>query len=240
MKLPITLASLAALGTLLAFTQARKPVVVAEYATPLKGRTQGQRHNALLAGYRLNGVVIEDGATFSFNEVVKSWSKDQGYVRAPVSFNGQLVSAYGGGVCQTSTTLYNAALLAGMHVVERSRHHFAPTYCPPGRDSAVAFSSIDLKLKNTTGTRLRIQVKPMGDRLVVQLLADREIPQATVTQVVHQKTDPSTFRLEGDNPRLRNSGKPGFDVSVFRTTSKGKELISHDLYPAMHRIEEGG
>ncbi|MBC7807279.1 MAG: VanW family protein, partial [Akkermansiaceae bacterium] len=86
------------------------------FATRLEGRSRAQRHNAELAAQSLDGRVIAPGATFSFNQVVRGWSVDRGYVRAPVSFDGELVPAFGGGVCQASTTLYNAALLSGLGI----------------------------------------------------------------------------------------------------------------------------
>jgi vancomycin resistance protein YoaR len=89
-----------------------------------------QRHNARKAALSLDNQTIAPGATFSFNKVVKSWSWDQGYVKAPVSYDGELIPAYGGGVCQASTTLYNAVLLAGLPIVERHSHVFTPHYVP--------------------------------------------------------------------------------------------------------------
>jgi len=148
---------------------------LAGYATTLVGRTPGQRHNARLAARALDGVVIAPGATFSFNRTVRSWTMDRGYVKAPVSYDGELVRAFGGGVCQTSTTLYNAALLAGLPVVERHAHVFAPTYVAPGRDAAVAQYDIDLRLSNPYPWPLRIQARAQGDRLEVRLFG-REQP----------------------------------------------------------------
>ena len=123
-------------------------IEMAGYATTLQGAHRGQKHNARLAAEAINGKVIAPGEVFSFNRAVKSWTVDQGYVKAPVSFDGELVRAFGGGVCQTSTTLYNAALLAGCTVVERHPHSFRPLYCPPGRDAAVAYPGVDLRIKN--------------------------------------------------------------------------------------------
>ena len=121
---------------------------LAGYATSLRGRTAAQSGpTRQKAAQAINGKIIAPGATFSYNQTVKSWSWDAGYVKAPVSYDGELVKAYGGGVCQTSTTLYNAALLAGLPIVERHAHTFAPHYVPPGRDAAVAQYDIDLRFQ---------------------------------------------------------------------------------------------
>src|SRR4029079_1760520 len=137
-----------------------------------------------LALSRLNGTVVKPGETFSFNKIVGTFSRDQGYRKAPVSYNGQLVDSWGGGVCQTSTTLYNTALLGGMTIVERNRHRFCPSYVPPGRDAAVAFNTIDLKFRNPYDFPVRIQAVDRRDRLEVEILATH--PLKDVPQVVSQ------------------------------------------------------
>lgn len=229
----------AGLGAVLA-AQPAGEVVVAQYATTLVGRTPNQRHNARLALSKLNGAEIAPGAEFSFNQRVGTWSRDTGYRRAPVSYNGTLIDAWGGGVCQTSTTLYNAALLAGLEVNERHPHHFAPSYCPPGRDAAVAFSGIDLRVRNIHGSKLRIRGRIEGERLVVSLVADRALTGADVQSRVEQTDLPREFILDrgGDQRRIRNQGKAGWNVMTFRVWADRRELVSHDFYPAMHRIVE--
>ncbi len=146
---------------------------IAGYATALSARTPAQRYNAARAARAINGVVIPAGGAFSFNRVVRSWSLDQGYVKAPVSYDGEMVRAYGGGVCQTSTTLYNAALLAGMEVLERHPHVFAPHYVPPGQDAAVAYPGVDLRLRNRSGSPMRIRAEASGDRLEIAIMSPR-------------------------------------------------------------------
>jgi vancomycin resistance protein VanW len=142
-----------------------------EFATSLEGRTQGQRHNATLAAKRIHGAIIAPDATWSFNQTIGQWVRSEGYVRAPVSYGGVLVPAWGGGVCQTSTTLYNAALLAGLEVVERHPHTIAPSYIAPGRDAAVAHGIADLKLRNPYPFPCRIECFVRGDKLVCRLSA---------------------------------------------------------------------
>ena len=212
---------------------------LAGYVTPLAGRTRSQRHNAYLAAQKLYGAAIAPGGLFSFNQRVGTFSRDQGYKKAPVSYNGQLIDDWGGGVCQVSTTLYNAALLADMEIVERHRHRFCPSYVPPGRDAAVAFSNIDLRFRNPLPFQVRIHARLEGDLLHIELVGDgtlKEHPQ--VVQVVSQVEPPETFTIGRPGPaaKVRNTGKPGFDVFVYRSHRRGRELVSHDLYPAMNRV----
>ena len=146
-----------------------REVELAGYATSLRGRTGSQRINARKAAKALDGRIIAPGAIFSFNKVVKSWSFDQGYLKAPVSYDGERSRAYGGGVCQTSTTLYNAALLANLPIIERHTHVFAPHYVPPGRDAAVAQLTIDLRFRNPYAWPIRIRAIANGDTLDIRL-----------------------------------------------------------------------
>ena len=236
-------------------TPAPHEVEMAGYATSLKGRTNSQRHNARKAADALNGKIIAPGAVFSFNATVKSWSADQGFVKAPVSFDGELIKAYGGGVCQTSTTLYNAALLAGLPIVERHPHVFAPHYVPPGQDAAVAQRSIDLRFRNPYAWPLRIQAKTEGDRLEVRLYGAEAVPQQVevTSQVLSTSTPGRLTRVayrgtfSAGRAYVRNPGAIGYRVLTFRTLTpyaqksaaslqERRERLSDDTYQAMDRI----
>lgn len=226
-----------------------RDVELAGYATSLKGRTPSQRHNAEMAMQALDGVTIAPGATFSFNRTVKSWSMDQGYVKAPVSYDGELIRAYGGGVCQTSTTLYNAALLAGLPIVERHPHVFAPHYVPPGRDAAVAQKTIDLRFRNCYAWPLRIRAVVRADLLDIRLLGS-ETPTMRSdvgTEVLSSSIPEHLTRVvyrPGDEPTrayVRNPGARGYRVLSYRVfSSDGKEVrrerLSDDSYEAMNRV----
>jgi vancomycin resistance protein YoaR len=250
-----------ALGALVAITVlaaavaagvARTPpaeVEVAAYATSLRGRSANQRHNARLAARALNGAVVPTGGTFSFNRTVRSWTVDRGYVKAPVSYDGELIRAFGGGVCQTSTTLYNTALLAGLPIVERHAHVFAPAYVPPGRDAAVAQYDIDLRFRNPYPWPIRIQARVHGDRLEVRMYG-RERPRLAhdISTEVLSAVSPArlTVRVEA-SPRpegrvfLRSPGAAGYRVATYRIVSEDgrvvrRELVSDDAYQAANRI----
>lgn len=237
---PIGLAVLA--GTIGAVAMRRsEPTerVLATYGTPLEGRMKSQRHNAELSLRRLDGAVLGPHETFSFNKTVGTWSRDRGYRKAPVSYNGQLVNSWGGGVCQTSTTLYNAALLAGMEVLERHPHRFAPGYVPAGRDAAVAFDRIDLRFANPYPFPVRIEGRIERDRLVVRLLGTGPSTNVDLVQEVRQRREPSEMKIVGGKiGRVRNSGKPGYEVLIWRRVGEKRELVSRDDYPVMHRIVE--
>jgi vancomycin resistance protein YoaR len=224
-------------------------VELAGYATSLTGRSGGQRHNARLAARALNGVHVASGTTFSYNRTVRSWTVDRGYVKAPVSFDGELVRAFGGGVCQTSTTLYNAALLAGLPIVERHSHLFAPTYVAPGRDAAVAQYDIDLRFRNPYPWPVRIQARVVGERLEVRLFGRQgPVPTIEIASDVLVVTAPARLTLAPDQSpepagrtRLRSPGATGYRVLTYRIVSQDgqvvrREMLSDDTYQAANRI----
>ncbi|HXH62296.1 MAG TPA: VanW family protein [Fimbriimonadaceae bacterium] len=213
---------------------------LSRYVTPLGERMENQRHNAILCLKELDGTVIAPGAEFSFNKAVGSWSRDKGYRRAPVSFGGMLVDSWGGGVCQTSSTLYNTALLAGMEIEERHRHHYAPTYIAPGRDAAVAFPNIDLRFRNPYDFPVTIVGKVTPTGIQIDLVGDGgPVKPVEIVQRVAGITQPADLVIgSGRFGRVRNPGHAGYSVQTYRIMDGQKELLSNDDYPVMNRIVE--
>ncbi|MFN3728176.1 MAG: VanW family protein [Fimbriimonadaceae bacterium] len=240
---PVIVLGLAAVAMVVAIQLAprRSAQAIGQYATPLDQRTRNQAHNARLSASKLDGKIIPAHATFSFNETIGSWSRDAGYRRAPVSYDGQLIDDWGGGVCQTSTTLYNAALLAGLEILERHPHHFAPSYAPPGRDAAVAYGAFDLRFKNPYAAPIKIQAKLVHDRLHVALLSTEGSSEAVrIESQIAKGSPPMTIRLKPEGrQRVRNEGKVGVTASVTRVIGTRREHLSTDHYPTMHRVVEG-
>jgi len=220
--------------------------VVGSYVTSLQGRTKGQRINAERAARALDGAVIAPGHTLSFNKTVGSWTPDRGYVLAPVSYDGELIVDWGGGVCQTSTTLYNAALVAGLEIVERHRHNWAPSYIPPGRDAAVAQYTTDLRLRNPFPDPVRVKAVIREESIGFEIVGRQDGPQAVVECTPSATVEPVAVvkyddRLAPGQRRLITHGRPGMRVDVYRSFLRGKragerELVSHDTYPAMNQI----
>ena len=218
---------------------------IGSYMTSLRGRTPSQIHNVRLSVKAINNVVIPPGGVFSFVRTVGTWTADRGYVKAPVSYDGELVRSWGGGVCQASTTLYNAALLAGLEIVERHRHHWPARYAPVGRDAAVAYDTVDLKFRNNLRESIRIVGRVEGGSVVFRILS-RQKPTSTVTvnTSIRSVTAQSDVLYECEPGARRralvNRGHPGFDVvTVRRFEDKNgirAEIVSEDHYPAMHRV----
>lgn len=216
------------------------------YVTGLRGRTPSQIHNVALASRRINNTVLLPGQTFSFVKTVGPWTADMGYEKAPVSYDGELVRSWGGGVCQASTTLYNAALLSGLKVTERYRHHWPARYAPLGRDAAVAYAGIDLKFRNNLPAPVRIVCRMKGDSLIYKILStykpdyniriESEMKSVELSnEVIQDNTDSGSGRW-----KLINRGHPGFRLVTYRrfiySQNTRREFLSEDHYPSMSKI----
>ena len=130
-----------------------KYALVAEYTTSFKGSTLSRKNrvnNMALAAQRINGVVIAPGEEFSMNETILDRSKENGYFLAPAIRNGTYEQEYGGGVCQVSSTLFNAVMMANLTVTERHHHSWPMTYVPIGRDATISTGYKDFKFVNDT------------------------------------------------------------------------------------------
>lgn len=232
---------LLASGILVAALAPGRDEVLGSYTTPLAGRTPGQRENAERAARAIDGTVIEPGGEFSFDHTVGSWTPDRGFVLAPVSYDGELVVDWGGGVCQTSSTLYNAALVAGLQILERHRHNWAPGYVPAGRDAAVAQYKIDLRLRNPYRFPVKLRARVRLDGLCCEVLGKGRGPVAVVEVDRLSRVRPTTvsevYGVAAAGGRKVARVQLGERVLVYRRFLRGpragqRELVSRDSYPA--------
>lgn len=136
-----------------------------KYATSNTDRTTNLR----LASNKINGTVVMPGETFSYNKVVGKRTIAAGYKEAAIYQDGQVTSGLGGGICQISTTLYNAAVFADMEITSRRNHMFVPSYVSAGRDATVVWGSTDFKFKNTRNYPIKIESSVSGGIATVNI-----------------------------------------------------------------------
>lgn len=122
------------------------------------GGTSIRRGNVKLAGEACNGVVLNDGDIFDYNAVVGKRTTDRGFGAAPAYVNGETVDTIGGGICQVSSTVYYATLLANLEIVERYAHRYAPNYITWGMDATVSWGGPEFRFRNNTGYPIRLDV----------------------------------------------------------------------------------
>ena len=142
--------------------------VVGSYET-IYGGVANRIHNVQLVAKLIDGKLIAPGATFSFNDATGERTADKGFLEAPVIINGELSTGLGGGICQVSTTVFNAAYEAGLPITSRTNHALYISHYPLGRDATVNYPDIDLKFVNDTGKWLLLRTFVGSSSLVVNL-----------------------------------------------------------------------
>lgn len=138
------------------------------YSTKSTNTNDGNT-NMKLSLAAVNGTSIPAGGSFNYWDIVGNTTAEKGYKKANAIVNGKLVPAYGGGVCQSSTTIYGAALRSGVEIVDRSSHSIKSTYCPIGQDAAVSYPDLNFVFKNTTKYPLYIVAGMSGKTLNVTM-----------------------------------------------------------------------
>ncbi|MFJ7727594.1 VanW family protein [Neobacillus sp. NPDC097160] len=125
--------------------------LVASYTTYFSNGVAGRTKNITLSAEAINNVIVGVGDSFSFNTTVGPSDAEHGYQPAPELLDGKLVDGIGGGICQTSSTLYNAIDQVAVSYIEKNNHSAHVGYVPTGRDATVSYGGKDFRFKNTTG-----------------------------------------------------------------------------------------
>lgn len=132
------------------------PDLLAQFSTNYSTRDTDRTTNLRLAANKVNGTVLMPGETFSYNKVVGARTIAAGYKEAPIYVSGQVVDGLGGGICQISSTIYNAVIYANLDIVERTNHQFVPSYVKASRDATVVYGSLDFQFKNNRNYPIKI------------------------------------------------------------------------------------
>lgn len=144
---------------------------IATYTTTLYDKEQTRIDNINLAISKLNGVIIEDGAEFSFNNTIGPMDEGSGFKKATgFDSNGKKIKVSGGGICQISSTLYNSALIAGFNITERHPHSRRVYYVPKDKDATIYYGSLDLKFINNSGSKVRIDASATSSTVTITLV----------------------------------------------------------------------
>lgn len=154
--------------------EAPKPPVetqIATYTTTLYDKEKARIENINLAISKLNGVIIENGAEFSFNNTIGPMDEKSGFKKATgFDGNGKKIKISGGGICQISSTLYNCALISGFQITERHPHSRRVYYVPKDKDATILYGSLDLKFINNSGGKVRIDASCTDSTVTITLI----------------------------------------------------------------------
>ena len=208
--------------------------------------------NLRLACQKINGTVLLAGETFSYNDVVGARTVAAGYKNAKIYEAGQVVDGLGGGICQISSTLYNAALQANLEIVERRNHQFVTSYVPAGRDATVVYGSTDFKFKNTRKYPIRIVATANAGIATVSIYGIKEEEEYTFkfsTKTISTIPYPTQYiddsSIEQGKEVVQQKGANGLITETYISKYLNGKLISTDLlsrdtYSAMKRIVKRG
>ena len=204
--------------------------------------------NLKLACQKLNNQVVLAGETFSYNKTLGERTIAAGYKNAKVYENGQVVDGIGGGICQISSTLYNAIVDANLETVERRNHQFVTSYIAAGKDATVVYGMTDFKFKNTRTYPIKIIATAQNGIATISIYGNKEAVEYDVTLEVKQiSTIPKTTQYVEDaslpvgTEKVKQSGANGVKTETYLVKSlNGKvvsrELVSRDTYNAMPKI----
>ncbi len=140
------------------------------FSTKITDKKPERLNNIKVGTEKLNGATIKAGEEFSFNSQIGPRNEETGFKKAIIfDGHGNKTDGYGGGVCQISSTLYNAALNAGLEITERHQHSRDVTYVEDGKDASVSYDVEDLKIKNNSNSNLKISASTDNDTLTITI-----------------------------------------------------------------------
>lgn len=211
------------------------------YTTYFNAGDINRTSNIQLAVEKINGTLLKPGEVFSYNNIVGPRDVQNGFKEALEIVDGEFVPGIGGGVCQVSSTLYNAVLYAGLKIVDRTNHSKPLSYIPVGRDATVAYGYLDFRFANTTETPVLILAEVQGNQLKMGVFG-KDIGGETIKiVVVDQKEIPPRVTKKEDSllyigeSKEEQQGLPGYEATALRIwLVQGKEvrreILSKDRY----------
>ncbi len=194
---------------------------LATFTTKVTG-SSNRRANISLAVEKCNGAILCKGDEFSFNDTVGEQTAETGFLPANAIKGTEVIQAYGGGICQVSTTIFEAALYAGLDIPERWCHVYVSSYADPGMDAAVAWGVLDLRIRNQMDYPVKLEVKEEGDDLTVVVWGTKTAETPIEIEVVEKEEAKDAEAAEdaggagGDAKDLEGDTEDTLDVITYR------------------------
>ncbi|AEF93735.1 VanW family protein [Desulfotomaculum nigrificans CO-1-SRB] len=209
---------------------------VAIFVTQFDPTKIDRTYNIKLASRLINNVLVKPGQIFSLDKTLGPRKPENGYRPAPVIVNNKLVPDYGGGVCQVATTLYNAVLLAGLTVIERSPHSMPVPYAPVGKDATIAGDLIDFKFLNSTPYPILITSQVHQGKLLVSIFGHREGAAARLIKIETERDIIKSASKYVEDTTLspgqvvvRQPGRDGYTLKTYEVILENDKEISRRL-----------
>ena len=225
---------------------------LSKYTTIYDSSNTNRASNIALAAKTINGTILLPGETFSYNGVLGNTTKEKGYKPGGAYVGGKIVQTYGGGICQVSSTLYNAALYANLEIVERHNHSYSVTYVPAGRDATVAYGGKNFRFKNSRSYPIKIVANAKNGVISISIVGIKEekeyeveltstVLSTTPCSVVYENTN---TLAEGKQKVIQvgHTGQKSIAYKIIKYNGKtiSKTVLSKDTYKPMNRIIQVG
>lgn len=225
------------------------PDLLSQFSTSFTSSGYNRSNNIILSSAKLNGLVLMPGEEFSYNQAVGQRTKAAGFRKAGAYSNGKVVQEVGGGICQVSSTLYNAVLYANLEIVERTNHYFNPGYVKAGLDATVSWGGPDFRFKNNRNYPIRIVTDTSGKKLKVYIYGLKTDDDCTVvldpryiSSVSYKTTYQKDPSLATGETRVISSGSNGCKTATYKYvydkngTLISSECISRDTYSPHNKV----
>ena len=210
----------------------REPI--STFTTDMGLSSSNRIWNVHLLGNYLDGTIVKAGGSFSYNEVVGPRTIERGFREGQMIFGGVLIPSIGGGVCQTATTIFNAAFEAGLPVSERHNHSWYISHYPMGRDATVSWGGPDLVFKNDLKHAILIDVSYTDTTFTISFYGTKQGRKVTSTTADPTNYTQPKMQYAIDPTAAPGSktvvagGGPGFDTNVHRKVYEHGKLIRED------------
>lgn len=215
---------------------ARITDVVSSFTTRFPVRKKDRNTNIRIASGKIDGTVIPPGGRFNFNNVVGRRTIEAGFKEAPVFKNGKHDMGVGGGICQVSSTLYNACLFADLKIVERHNHSMPVPYLPVGRDATVDYGSLNLVVENSTPAPIAISADYKPGALTFRVLGKKDPGlKIRIESSDSSSWDPGVDKIDdptlaAGREKVKDKGSKGRSIKTYRVVYRdGKEIAKEPL-----------
>lgn len=195
------------------------PDLLSTFSTNYAASNRNRTTNLTLAANKVNGTVLMPGETFSYNKVVGARTISAGYKEAPIYVEGRVEDGLGGGICQITSTLYNAVVYANLEITQRTNHQFVPSYVTASRDATVVYGSIDFQFKNNRDYPIKLVCSVSGGVANFQIFGMKQEDDCEV-QISSYETGRTPTAIYSEAYKILKRGGQIID----------KQLLSKDTY----------
>ncbi len=211
--------------------------LISTFSTDYSFSGENRKRNVELAAKKLDNLVISSGEEFSFNQKIGKRSEENGFLNAPIIVDGKYVNGVGGGICQVSSTLYNAFLLAGLTVTEARRHTLPVSYVEPSFDAMVSEWS-DLKATNQSESPIYLKVSAKKGKIEVRIYGKKQEYSVVRKSVVTEVLPYETIIIKSGEEKKGKNGLKSYAKLIYYKDGKiiGEKVVRRDEYLPQNEI----